>query len=154
MNLTDKEKCAINNFFDAVKKLREMRIFRSDRYLGELGEFLASKRFNLNLATNKKQKGHDTEGWKNPVQIKFHNSPTRTNIDLGDPKKYKKVIVVLGPNSMLNPKGCDSNQFAFYIFTSAQVDKSFHNKKSFSCGKKKLGKPQDAISLQIMKKPR
>lgn len=147
MEINADEKKAILNFMRAVRELRKLNIIRTDRYLGELGEFLAAKKFDLTLATSKKQKGHDTEGLSNRTQIKFHNSPTRTNIDLGDPEQYDRVIVVLGPDSKLHPRNKWENKVVFYEFESSQVKKTFKNDKSYSTGKSGLQIPCGSLEL-------
>ncbi|MCG2739112.1 MAG: hypothetical protein L6300_02605 [Syntrophaceae bacterium] len=147
MEINADEKKAIRSFFAAVRKLRELNVIRTERYLGELGEFLAAKKFNLTLAESKKQKGHDTNGLDQRTQIKFHNSPTRTNIDLGQPTQYDRVIVVLGPDSKLHPKGIWDGKVVFFAFDSDHVKKEFKNEKSYSTGKKGLKNPCGSLEL-------
>ena len=80
MTITNEQAEAIENFMLAVSKLRELKVIKSDRFLGDLGEFLASSEFGLALAKSLRQRGHDTEGEHDRVQIKFHNGE-RTIID-------------------------------------------------------------------------
>ncbi len=147
MELSDAEKTAIRSLLKAVRELRALNVIRSDRYLGDLGEFLAAKKFDLKLAKSKRQKGHDTEGSEQRTQIKFHNSPTRTNIDLGQPTQYDRVVVVLGPDSKLHPKGKSEGKVVLFIFDSDHVKKEFKSKKSFCTGKKGLGEPHGSLEL-------
>jgi len=147
MKISTEEKEAINNFFDCVKKLRGLNIIRSDRILGDIGEFFAARAYDLTLAKSKRQTGHDTEGADNKIQIKFHNSPTRTNVDLGNPELYEHIIIVIGPDSLLHPRDKYSDKILFYKFSSSHVKDNFKNKKSFSCGRKSLTKPNKEFSL-------
>ena len=134
MSITVEQAQAIADFLSAVARLRALGVVSSDRYLGDLGEFLAKHQFNLVLATNKRQRGHDTEGDENRAQIKFHNSSTRTNIHLGQPTAYDRVIVVLGPDSLLHPKGAHTGAYLFYVFTSRHVEQHFKRGRGYSCG--------------------
>lgn len=40
--MKDKEKVAIQNFFDVVEELKQLEVIRSDKYLGDIGEFIAA----------------------------------------------------------------------------------------------------------------
>ena len=147
LELSNAEKTAIQALLKAVRELRSLNVIRSDRYLGDLGEFLAARQYDLKLAKSKRQKGHDTEGLEQRTQVKFHNSTTRTNIDLGQPAQYDRVVVVLGPDSKLHQKGKSEGKVVFYIFDSAHVEKEFKSKKSFCTGKKGLGEPHGSLEL-------
>jgi hypothetical protein len=37
------------NFFDAIKMLRDSNIIRSDRYLGDIGEYICQKLYGMTL---------------------------------------------------------------------------------------------------------
>lgn len=141
MTITSDQAEAIANFMIAVAKLRETEVIKSDRFLGDIGEFLASSVFGVVLAKSLRQRGHDTEGEEDRVQIKFHNSPTRTNIDLGSPDAYDRAIVVIGPDSLLHPGGTLKGCYCFYEFSATHVRNTFSTKKAFSCGKTGLGAP-------------
>ena len=131
----------------AAAKLRAMQVIRSDRFLGDIGEFLAASEFELQLAKSPRQEGHDTEGEIDRVQIKFHNSPTRTNINLGEPTKYDRVLIVVGPDSLLHPASDYAGKYCFYEFTASYVQQNFSTKKAYSCGKQALLAPIRAILL-------
>ncbi len=132
----------------AAAKLRAMEVIRSDRFLGDIGEFLAASEFELQLAKSPRQEGHDTEGEADRVQIKFHNSPTRTNINLGEPTKYDRVLIVIGPDSLLHPAGDHVGKYCFYEFIASHVQQHFCKKKAYSCGKQALIAPIRALTLQ------
>lgn len=144
MPVTKEDKEALQGFFRAVRELRAHGIIDSDRYLGDIGEFLAATEYHLTLAKSKRQQGHDTEGHEERVQIKFHNSTTRTNIDFGDPHAYDYVIAVIGPDSLLHPGAAYAGHVVFYRFSSEHVRTNF---PTHSCGKNGLGKPDRALSL-------
>ncbi|MBK8134168.1 MAG: hypothetical protein IPN63_07180 [Gammaproteobacteria bacterium] len=148
MTITNEQAEAIENFMLAVSKLRELKVIKSDRFLGDLGEFLASSEFGLALAKSLRQRGHDTEGEHDRVQIKFHNSPTRTNIDFGSPEVYDRAIFVIGPDSLLHPGGTFSGSYCFYEFSASHVREKFSTGKKFSCGKQALGTPTRSLTLR------
>ena len=147
MPITLEQSNAIADFMTAASRLRAMRVIRSDRFLGDIGEFLAASEFGLQLASSSRQEGHDTEGDVNRVQIKFHNSPTRTNIDLGDPKKYDYVLIVVGPDSLLHPDGGHTSKYCFYEFSSLHVQTHFSRAKAYSCGRLALLSPTKVLIL-------
>lgn len=148
MLITPDQAAAITDFMAAATKLRAIRVIRSDRFLGDIGEFLAASVFELKLAKSPCQEGHDTEGETDRVQIKFHNSPTRTNINLGKPTKYDRVLIVIGPDSLLHPAGDYSGKYCLYEFTASYVQQNFSTKKAYSCGKQGLFTPTRAITLR------
>jgi hypothetical protein len=147
MPITQDQAVAIIEFMAAAAKLRAMEVIRSDRFLGDIGEFLAASEFELQLAKSPRQEGHDTEGEADRVQIKFHNSPTRTNINLGKPTKYDRVLIVVGPDSLLHPAGSYAGKYCFYEFNAKHVQLNFSTKKAYSCGKKALLDPIRALTL-------
>ncbi|MFO1228883.1 MAG: hypothetical protein U1E75_00685 [Alicycliphilus sp.] len=80
----------ITDFMAAAAKLRAMKvIIRSDRFLGDIGEFLAASEFALQLAKSPRQEGHDTEGETDRVQI-FKPVDPEPTFTLGDPNKYDR----------------------------------------------------------------
>jgi len=139
---------AIAEFLESVRNLRSVGVIRSDKLLGDLGEFLASSEYGLELATSGRQEGHDTAGEDDRVQIKFQHSPTRTNVNLGSPQKYDRAIVVLGPDSLLHPGGSSSGQFCFYEFQSRFVEQHCRTDSGYSCGKRMLGQPQRTVEIE------
>lgn len=147
MPITPDQATAITEFMAAATKLRSMNVIRSDRFLGDIGEFLAASEFQLQLAKSPRQEGHDTEGEADRVQIKFHNSPTRTNINLGEPTKYDRVLIVVGPDSLLHPAGDHTGKYCFYEFTASHVLQHFSTKKAYSCGKQALVTPTRTLTL-------
>lgn len=132
-----KIKKAIAEFFISVKTLKDLGVFRSDKYLGDLGEYICKYLYDIELAENGRQQGYDGIDTKDSslVQVKFHGSSTRTNIDLGDPDKYDYLLVVLGPDSLLRAPS-NTGDFLIYRFSSTTV-KNYKqgDSNSYSCGK-------------------
>ena len=134
---------AIADFFDAAARLRTLRIIRSDKYLGDIAEFICSHFFEIELAASGRQVGYDGKDNEGNVQIKYHGSSTRTNIDLGDPAHYESVLVVLGPASMLRAAAY-ADDFLLYRMSSATVrEHARKNKTTYSCGRKPFARPPD-----------
>ena len=140
MPINQRQATAIMEFMDAVRKLREVGVIRSDNILGDIGEFLAASEFGLQLAKSPRQQDHDTEGSNDKVQIKFHNSTKGTNIRLGNPDAYDRLIIVLGPDSCLRPLNATTGQYCLYEFSALHVKQHFESKSGlYSCAKKRSG---------------
>lgn len=128
----DKE---LKKFFKVIKELRESNIIRSDRYLGDIGEHICQKLYGLELNKSGREQGYDGGLNQQKYEVKFHNSLTRTNIYLGNPDIYDILLVVLGPESLLRPKG-EKDSFLIYKMESEYIKESFKHKTGFSCGKR------------------
>jgi len=115
-----KIKYAINKFFEAAKELKNLGVIVSDRFLGDIGEYIFTKTIlGAALEVNKRTKGHDSIFNGKKYQVKLNNSPTKTNIDIGDPNEYDVLIVIIGPDSCLvKPHG---NNFLVYEFNTEEV---------------------------------
>jgi hypothetical protein len=124
---------AIANFFEAVSELRKLGVIRSDKYLGDLAEYICSNFFDIELAASGRQPGYDGIANNARFQIKYHGSSTRTNIDLGDPSQYDTLLVVLGPASMLRDPAF-AEDFLVYRMSSESVRSHVRkNQVTYSC---------------------
>lgn len=143
MNTEIKE--AIKGFYDSVEKLKSLGIIRSDKYLGDIAEYISSYFYQIELAESGRQPGHDGNDAEGRVQIKYHGSPTRTNIDLGKPDAYENLLVVLGPESMLRNPGY-SGDFLLYRISASDA-KAHCNVLSgtYSCGKEPFNREPDRV---------
>ncbi|MDC1286286.1 hypothetical protein N8198_00215 [Gammaproteobacteria bacterium] len=136
---------AIKGFYESVENLKSLDIIRSDKYLGDIAEYISSYFYQIELAESGRQPGHDGSDNEGRVQIKYHGSPTRTNIDLGKPDEYENLLVVLGPNSMLrNPDY--SGDFLLYRISASDV-KAHRNvlSSSYSCGTEPFDREPDKV---------
>jgi len=135
----NEEKLAIHNFFKSVEKLQELGVIRSSKYLGDIGEFLASKKLGLTLVKSQRQKDFDALTNDQKYQIKFHNAKEGTNIKVGSPTKYDYLIIVIGPQSRIREDDHNEDEFRIYIFKKNEImewiDK---NKKEIYVAKGKL----------------
>lgn len=131
------QKEAIKNFFIAVQVLKDTGVIRSDKYLGDISEAICAGLYDLQLAKCGRQVGFDgTSPSGAKVQIKFHGSTTRTNINLGNPDNYDECLVVLGVGSLLRSTGGPSDDFLIYRFDQSLIktmNKTYSG--SYSCGK-------------------
>lgn len=136
---------AISAFFDSVNELRKLGVIRSDKYLGDLAEYICAHFYEIELASSGRQAGHDGVDCDGYVQVKYHGSCTRTNIDLGDPDMYDYVLVVLGKTSLLR-SNMYTGDFLVYRMSSNSV-RQYRNeaKGTYSCGKKPFERTPDKI---------
>ena len=140
---------AVREFFSAAEKLRKLGVIRSDRYLGDLGEYICQHFYKLELAESGRQPGHDGTDPEGLVQVKYHGSCTRTNVDLGNPSYYDHIVVVLGPNSRLRQKGV-SGDFLVYRMTAQAVRQHANLEKgTYSCGRGPFERlPDQVLNLE------
>lgn len=136
---------AISEFFDAVAKLRKLGIIRSDKYLGDLAEYIGQHFYEIELAVSGRQVGYDGVDIEGKVQVKYHGSATRTNIDLGDPSQYNNLLVVLGPGSLLRSTAY-AEEFLVYRMSSATARSHLNRMKgTYSCGKLAFARQPDKV---------
>lgn len=136
---------AISAFFDAVSELRKLGVIRSDKYLGDLAEYICTHFYEIELASSGRQIGHDGIDCDGFVQVKYHGSCTRTNIDLGNPDLYDHVLVELGKTSLLR-SSMYTDDFLVYRMSSNSV-RQYKNEatKTYSCGKKPFERNPDQV---------
>lgn len=133
---------ALNEFLGAVKKLRDYDVIRSEKYLGDIAEFIVQEKFSVKLCKNQREKGYDGLDTKNKkVQIKSHNAPIGTNIQIGavgegKERKYDDLYIVLGPESRL--KQCSRAVYEVYVFNDYKQEYSGNKNNIVSFGQKRL----------------
>lgn len=118
--MTAEQQEALNAFFEAVTALRNANIIRSDKYLGDIAEFLCQEWYGIELAEAGNQPGFDGEVDGELVQIKYSGGSS-TTVDCGNPEQYDILIIVLGPESVLRPAGYDHIPYLRYRITSERV---------------------------------
>lgn len=139
------EKKLIREYFESIAKLQDKNIVRSDKVLGDLGEWMCVKEFELVLEESGRHQGYDGKINGERVQVKVHNSPERTNLSVGDPEKYDHLIVLIGPRSRLR-SGSKDESFHAYRFTSAEVRSKMASDRGHYCAKTILH-PLDYVSI-------
>jgi len=148
--MTPTQQKAISEFFKAILGLRQTGIIRSQRYLADLGEFLCADTFGIDLARSLREVGHDGLRGAVRVQVKYHGGKS-TTANLGNPDQYDEVYLVLGPDSVLRPKGL-AEDFLIYQFAATAV-KKFESSKSVGnhyCTKARIPtNPVRKISLSV-----
>jgi hypothetical protein len=127
------KKIALQQFFAAAKKLKELEVIRSDKYLGDIAEFICVEKLGIELCNSQRNEGYD--GWLNGKRCEVkYNGATRTNVELGDPSKYEVVFVVIGYESCL-ARNYEFGTFKVYQFTSQEVVANFLQESGkYSCG--------------------
>ncbi|RKS02841.1 hypothetical protein [Flavobacterium sp. 102] len=85
MQLIQKRKQAFEDYFLAVKKLRDLNIIVNKKdFTSQLGEWLISEMYGATIATNGKQKDWDMKFEEKHIQVKSHSkakTTTRSNTD-------------------------------------------------------------------------
>jgi hypothetical protein len=121
MTMTDEQTTAIGDFFLAADRLKKLGIIRSDKYLGDIAEFIAKSQLGMNMVASGREPGHDGHIEGRKVQVKF-NGGTSTTIDCGNPDSYEELIVILGPKSVMRKSGL-SEPYVIYRIPSNTVRK-------------------------------
>ena len=134
--VTKAQASAINKFFAAVEQLKSLKVIRSDKYLGDIAEFICSDRFGLKLSTDLRQTGYDGHIQGKRVQIKFAGGSS-TTVACGDPKQYDELLILLGPKSVLRN---DSKRKGFIAYRIP--GKVVRKKAPHADGKKRYTKNQ------------
>lgn len=135
--LTAEQKRLLRGFFQSMSDLVEANIVRSDKILGDIGEWLCTQCFGISLCQSGRHPGFDGLIVGKRVQIKTHNSPEGTNLSVGDPNSYDELMIVIGPRSRLRPqlKDISSNSFLIYRFTSDKVRSLMKRPSGYYCAK-------------------
>lgn len=129
----------LSDFFSVVQNLRQTNVLRSDRYLGDIGEFIASTIFDVELSINQREETIDGEINGNTVQVKFNSSPTKTNINVGRARDYDLMILILSSSSKHFPINCNSD-FVGYLIDQNSIISNFTQtaNSTFSCTRRTL----------------
>lgn len=129
-----KDKNLIREYFDIVSRMQDNGIARSDKVLGDLGEWICSQEFNLKLETSGRHPGYDGKIGNETVQVKVHNSPKGTNLSVGNPVKYQQLIILIGPRSRLRI-GEVNESFHVYRFNSSEVASLMKRNAGYYCAR-------------------
>ncbi|WP_198411347.1 DUF6998 domain-containing protein [Marinimicrobium alkaliphilum] len=139
---------AIKDFKAAVQKLKRAGVVRSDRILGDIGEFLCASHFGIELESNLREQGHDGRLNSALVQIKYHGGKS-TTVNLGDPSRYEEAFVVLGPESVLRPEH-EESEYIVYRLDSKSVARCETSNGNHHCTKARLPtEPSARITLLV-----
>jgi hypothetical protein len=98
--MTAEQTVAIGDFFSSAERLKSLGIIRSDKYLGDIAEFIAASQFGMAMVSSGREPGHDGHIDGRKVQVKY-NGGTSITIDCGNPDSYEDLIVILGPKSVM-----------------------------------------------------
>jgi hypothetical protein len=141
--MTDEQISAIGEFFTATDRLKKLEIIRSDRYLGDIAEFIAKARLGMAMTSSLREPGHDGYIDGKKVQVKFNGGKSIT-IDVGDPTAYDDLIVILGPNSVMRAADL-SEPYVVYRIPSEVVKR----KRPHRDGKLRLAKGDLLVQYRI-----
>ncbi|ALI04010.1 hypothetical protein C1Y08_00630 [Pseudomonas sp. FW306-02-F02-AA] len=119
MAMTEEEAQAIGEFYAAVDRLKSLKIVRSDKYLGDIAEFLAKSELGMTIAESQRQEGYDGHIGERKLQVKYSGGTSNT-VDAGDPSAYDDLVIILGPQSVLRPDKL-SDPYVYYRIPSEVV---------------------------------
>ncbi|WP_223481376.1 MULTISPECIES: hypothetical protein [unclassified Pseudomonas] len=140
----------IREFFMCASKLLDAGVVRSDKLLGDIGEWLCVQQYGLLLEKSGRHPGYDGTIGESRVQVKVHNSPEGTNLNVGNPAKYDELIVVLGPRSRLRVSA-ELCAFHIYRFSSPEVFSLMKRESGYYCAKKIFASADpDFLSIESM----
>ena len=129
----------ILEFFTIVDKLKSMNVVWSDRYLGDIGEFLAARKYGVKLSDNLREPTIDGYIGKQSVQIKYSGSPTGTNINVGNADFYDILILVLTNSSLHYPDDAEFDLVTYKIDMSDLIREQLKTEKgNYYISKSKL----------------
>ena len=138
-----RQKAALTKFAEAVTELKAAGVIRSDRYLGDVAEFLCADAFGIHLEKNLREGGHDGHRGTLKVQVKFGGGK-KTNVDLGDPNVYDELFVVLGQGSVVRSARFDGD-FLVYKLTAEEVRGMKRPGGKYSCGSARFSCTPDHV---------
>jgi len=128
--MTQETKEALKEFFSGQIKLNQLGIIQSRDYIGDIGKYLCTVMYDLELPKRGQQArqafydGYDGLIGTSKIQVKINNCPLGTPVPLNEPFQYDELIVVLGPNCKLRPDNIQDD-FIFYRFTREEALKKF-----------------------------
>jgi hypothetical protein len=138
-----RQRAALSKFAESVTELKAAGVIRSDRYLGDVAEFLCADAFGIRLENNLREGGHDGYRGGLKVQVKFGGGK-KTNVDLGDPDAYDELFVVLGQGSVVRSAGFDGD-FLVYKLTAEEVKRMKRPGGKYSCGSARFARTPDHV---------
>lgn len=116
---------AIEDFYKATDRLRALNVIRSDRFLGDIAEFLVASKLQLKLTDNKRERGYDGTSDNTKIEVKYNGGSSNT-VNCGRPESYDELVVVLGPKSALRDKSLSDPYLFYRIPTSVVALKARH----------------------------
>ena len=118
MNTAKEARAAINKIVEGKKSLRELDVIRSERLVGEIGEWLAESIFGGERAKSSSQKGYDLIIDSKKYQIKTHAKGDKNNARWTQ-FKYNKgefdffIIIVMSKEFYLKEVYCIDEEILF-----------------------------------------
>lgn len=128
----------LKSFFNIIESLKDANIIWSDRYLGDIGEYLAAQKYNVVLSGDKRKEIIDGHIDEKTVQIKWSGSKTNTNINIGKLDMYDILILVLPKSSKHYPNNCKSDLVLYKIDSTKQLQSITKSNGKFYITKAKL----------------
>ena len=141
MSRSEQIKNAITNYFNSLKELKRLRIIRTNPSLGDIGEFLCLLVYpGLVFAKSPTNPGFDALFNGKKIQIKFTDSSSAGNFNVGNPNNYDELIFITGPKSIhRNPSEPDERNglYLFYRYSSTEIINKFKSDSGYYISKTK-----------------
>ncbi len=115
---------ALLQFFSAQERLAQWGVIRSRDYIGDIGRYLCTVVYELELRKSRRPAGYDGTIGSSKVLVAINNCPTGTKVRLVEPFAFDELVVVLGPNSALRPDHIEA-EFIFYRYTREAAIEQF-----------------------------
>lgn len=113
----------IKDFFTTIQLLKSHKVIRSDRYLGDIGEYIAETIYMVKLSSNLREEVIDGHIGNEKVQVKFNCSTTKTNLKIGNANHYDRLILILHQSSLHFPDNCTAD-FVGYSLDQLQIQQA------------------------------
>ena len=141
--MNQETKQALKKFFSGQIKLHRLGIIQSRDYIGDIGKYLCTVMYDLELPKRGQQthqanyEGYDGMIGTSKIQVKINNYPSGTPVTLNEPFECDELIVALGPNCKLRPDNIQDD-FIFYKFTRDEALKKLKLQSGKYVGGKSL----------------
>jgi hypothetical protein len=118
------QKHDITEFFKMVTRMKKLNIIRSDKYLGDIAEFICKEYYDLELENSQRNIGFDAKDEsKRKVQIKLHIGQKGNNCIIGK-GQFDYLLLLIGPESKIRPRGYPENTWLIYKILNLEGKKS------------------------------
>ncbi|WP_299798543.1 hypothetical protein [uncultured Maribacter sp.] len=117
-----KTKALLKSFFKSTDDLIDRKIIRSSKYTADIAEYLCQEIYSLTLCESQREPGYDgCDKDGKTYQIKINNSKQKTNQEIGNPKYYDFLLLMITSNSKLFDLSLEDTFIAVYKINSDKL---------------------------------